>query len=400
MTDDLEPRLAAHLRQRAGRVASRPDVADLRQRIDARGRRTTRGLGAALALALVAGPVAGWAAARSIGPERDTVTASGGAGGGGSAVADELADEASFEGGGAAYLDPVMELVSTRTTAEGIRLVVRSTMFGDSGGDPCAVDGLVRVGIVDGDLIDVAPFETSPGGASFGIAGGADGRPMWVVLARAESVVEARFPNGATDRAEAANGVAVLAAYAGDGQPAEDLVADTVEVTGPPDHPPGDGPRAVTIDRAAAGCPTEDPSVEVPLELAMPEPGEPPADEDAARAAINDLWLAAFDGAGDPTEANLRERPEVWLDAAERFKREQPAYAAMASHVSAVVHEIVFTAPDRASVHFSLVSDDPSVPAPGEWLGEAVLIDGTWKVSIDISCRLLALAGIDCDHSL
>ena len=39
MTDDLEPRLRDHLRQRASRVSAPPDVADVHQRIDARHRR-------------------------------------------------------------------------------------------------------------------------------------------------------------------------------------------------------------------------------------------------------------------------------------------------------------------------------------------------------------------------
>ena len=42
-------------------------------------RRRTRALGAALAIALVAGPVVGWTLAQSSEPDVDTVTAAGGA---------------------------------------------------------------------------------------------------------------------------------------------------------------------------------------------------------------------------------------------------------------------------------------------------------------------------------
>ena len=56
--------------------------------------------------------------------------------------------------------------------------------------------------------------------------------------------------------------------------------------------------------------------------------------------------------------------------------------------------------PTEAAVRFTLSSDNPSTPAPGERIGQAVLIDGTWKVSIDTSCGLLALAGIECDYSI
>ena len=131
----------------------------------------------------------------------------------------------------------------------------------------------------------------------------------------------------------------------------------------------------------------------------MPSPGEPPADEEAARAEITELFSRY--GGGDPhDEVDLHEEPAVWLDAALRFQQEQPQYFEWSKEVYSVVEEIVFTAPDRATVRTTLKSDDPSIPAPGPMVGEAVLIDGTWKAAIESSCAGLALAGIECDYSL
>ncbi|MET0903101.1 MAG: hypothetical protein ABWZ52_07670, partial [Acidimicrobiales bacterium] len=310
MTDDLEPRLRAHLRQRASHVSVPSDVADVHHRVTEGHRRRTRALATTLAIALVAGPVAGWALARTTQADVDTLTATGGAAAAGD---DDAGSGLLIEGVSPSYLDPEMELLSERTTAEGIRLVVRSTVLGPRpDGGPCVVDGLVRVGIEDGPLIDVALFETSPTGASFGIAGGADGRPMWVVLARGYDGVGATFPTGQRDVAEAAYGVAVLAAYAAPGQSADHLMDDVIEIEGSTAGPAPDDVREVVLNDGSGGCPNPDGVISTPpVEAAMPEPGEPPADEDAAIAEITDTFTKLFDGSGEP-HPELRERPEVW----------------------------------------------------------------------------------------
>ena len=191
----------------------------------------------------------------------------------------------------------------------------------------------------------------------------------------------------------------MLAAYADEGQPASDLVDDVVDVTGVAGGSVEESERPVTSADGSAGCDGVDPPVGPPVDLTMPPAGEPPADEEAARAAITETWLKVFEGSGEP-HPELRERPEVWADSNERFKLEQPDYAAMAPEVYPEVHDIVFTAPIARASDFTLKSDNPSIPAPGERIGEAVLIDGVWKVSIDTSCGLVALAGIECNYSI
>ncbi len=396
MTDDLEARLRGHLHGRAQHVTSAPDVADLHQRIDGRRRTRTRALGAALALALVAGPLGGWALGRATVDERDPVSTSGGddgalaSGGGGS---DPSGEEVGY---GYGFGTP-MELLTERTTAEGIRLVVRTTGLGAPEGDPCAPDGVVRVGVVGGDLVDVVMLESAPSGAALGLAGGADGRPLWVVVARSTSLVGATFPNGATDDAEPVGGVAALAAYADAGATAENMSDDVVELAGLTPQMTEEEPR--TIGLAGEPCSTSDPTVGPPIDLTMPEPGEPPADEGTAREQIEQLF-SGYGGQDPEVEVHKHERPNVWRDADARFRDEHPDYLEWSKEVYMVPLEIVFTAPDRASVRYELKSDDPEIPTPGMRVGEAVLIDGAWKVSIDTACGNLSLAGIECDHSI
>jgi hypothetical protein len=402
MTDDLEPRLRRHLERVAGRAEPVPDTADLDARISARRRRTTRGLGAALAIALAAGPLGGWALARSTEPDVRSLAAAGdgeaeGDGGSGQLVADQ--GTAYFD-----YLGPSLPLVGERTTQEGLRLVVRLGQpyeaYQHDGEDPCLPDGLARVGVTDGALVGGVTTEVHPGSRTFVVIGAAEGTPVWVVIARADGVgtVEARFPNGVVDQAEATGGLAVLAAYAPVGTPPHDMVDDTVEVTGLPGRAAEDGPAVVTSAYMADAdpCASPPPFVEPPAPT-MPEPGEPPTDEAAARAAITDTFLAAFDGANDrDAKAPHYERSDVWLAASEEWGQ-IPSNEGVAESLYAEVHEIVFTSADRASVRFSLMSRDTEAPALGNQIGEAVLIDGQWKVSIETSCGLVAMGGVECD---
>ena len=393
MNDDLEPRLGDHLRHRASRVQVAPDLGDVHHRIDQRHQRRTRALGAALALALVAGPLVGWTLARANEPDRDTLTAAGGGGAddAGESPPPSFVDEQYRPQGSTGDIDAHLAPVSARTTEQGIRLVVHTTGLASSA-PSCAIDGVVRVGVVDGDVIDVVHMETGTSGSQFLVAGVADDRPMWVVVARGFQSVVATFPNGASDRVEATDGLAVLAAYADPGASLPSMTDDVIELE-------GEGREAATalLADGSGGCGVEPPVP--PVDLTMPEPGEPPADEASARAEIEELFSGV--GGQDPTiEMDKHERPNVWRDADARFREEHPEYLEWAKQTYSVPREIVFTAPDRATVRYDLLSDNPDVPAPGERIGEAVLVDGVWKMSIETSCGNLGLAGIECDYSI
>ena len=132
------------------------------------------------------------------------------------------------------------------------------------------------------------------------------------------------------------------------------------------------------------------------LPKGLPEPGEQPPDLEATRADVIAMWEAS----GDPSlskqeRAQYQEDPEVWLDATLRFEEEHPDYAAIAKTVHNEVDEVVFTAPDRASVRYQLVSESSMVPR--YQIGVAVLAaDGTWRVATETSCRLIELSGTQC----
>ena len=51
-------------------------------------------------------------------------------------------------------------------------------------------------------------------------------------------------------------------------------------------------------------------------------------------------------------------------------------------------------APDRATVVFELVYDDAQLL--GRQTGEAVLLDGAWKVTRETGCAIIRQAGVSC----
>ena len=397
MTDELEPRLQADLARRAAAARPVPDLADLDRRISARQRGRTRALGAALALTVALGPLAGFAVGQA-GGDDDGVSALGegapAAGEGDGASSGPPYGEA---GTGLDYGGAPLALVSDRTTAQGIRLVVRRGMIDQAPveGD-CVPDGTIRVGVRAGDLVGSVLTATYPPaevtGGRVGVTGIAEDRPVIVGIVRAdEGSVVARFPDGSTDEADVVDGVAVVAAFAEPGADPGALLSSQIELVERPERTPA------TIDgrRPYPEC-TASPDPSGPVGVPeMPAPGEQPADP-AAEDEVRALYVAAFDStSNDQSKAELHERPDVWLAANAEF-RTMTEYLDIAETVHAEVDAVVFTAPDRATVRFQLLSEDPRNTAPQHQLGEAVLLDGRWVVSIDTACGLLALAGVEC----
>jgi hypothetical protein len=62
--------------------------------------------------------------------------------------------------------------------------------------------------------------------------------------------------------------------------------------------------------------------------------------------------------------------------------------------ITARVHSITLTGPDSADVTFELLYDGAMLLGPQE--GEAVRIDGTWKVSRATRCAIIEQAGVSC----
>jgi hypothetical protein len=119
-------------------------------------------------------------------------------------------------------------------------------------------------------------------------------------------------------------------------------------------------------------------------------PGEPPADPEAARTEIEIIFTDHSALSDDGREAIRVERGADlgWAVAAVRANR--TSY--LDADITFVVDEIVFTDPEHAAVWFSIEIN-------GHWVlnrhrGDAVVIDGTWKMARRTFCDLVGMGGI------
>jgi hypothetical protein len=300
------------------------------------------------------------------------------------------------------YLGPPLDLVSRRTTSQGIELIVRA---GDlDANTACPRERLVRVGVVASEALVgsvlVATYDpaVAPAGR-LGLTGLAEGQPVLVgVIRSTDGEVSARFADGTVDTAEVHDGIAVVAAFASSDATPDELLSSTIEITGGPEGSPG----VIEGTPPEPTCPVEPPATDepgVPDEQppALPEPGEQPADPVVAEEQVRAAYEGAFDQSSSQEEKVQHiERPEVWLDANQRFL--DGPYGDAARDLRAEVDAVVFTSPTHAAVRYQLVTSDDRVPR--YQIGDAVLVDGRWLVAITTPCNLLELASVHCDMSL
>jgi hypothetical protein len=128
-----------------------------------------------------------------------------------------------------------------------------------------------------------------------------------------------------------------------------------------------------------------DPCAELPT-------GPPPADPAAAEADIARAFATVYGGPRNPDVK--RQRIDVFdgLDgvAAEAYRR---GHGEQLESTRAAVERVSFDRPDHAWVVYQLGAGDTTV---GFRKGEAVLVDGTWKVTRATVCRDLGLTGVTC----
>lgn len=125
----------------------------------------------------------------------------------------------------------------------------------------------------------------------------------------------------------------------------------------------------------------------------LPPPGaSQPLDRVRAEEGVRAAYVRVFDR-GSAKETRLRSLDDVrGLDepmayVAERFPR------AVAT-TTVTVTDVVFTSATEAAVHFRLDYEGGS--SLGNRLGEAVSVEGIWKVRRDTYCEVLAGAGTRC----
>ncbi|MGH9048842.1 MAG: hypothetical protein ACRDY4_03840 [Acidimicrobiia bacterium] len=130
---------------------------------------------------------------------------------------------------------------------------------------------------------------------------------------------------------------------------------------------------------------------------AHPDPtGPPPADEDAARRQVTEVFVAAL-SSDTPLDQriamvdNSTGLRDAYADAAQW----QPQALA---DFTVEIHDVRFMNAEEAAVLYELVV--PSV-APGlfeqERAGRAVLVNGEWRVSRETVCGILGFAHATCD---
>jgi hypothetical protein len=437
---DVEDRLRRHLAEQAAAAHPRSDLDDLTQRL-ARGtgrRRAVVVVG--VCAALVVGGIGGFAIGRSEvddgddvvaaedptseGPAPDATTtppdpvpvptmppgeAPGAVeGGAGDAVpvttiapSGVLTDEAR------AFVGPgyELDLLTTRTTATGdvLRLYQQPPWAPGDDGNPFwdAPATCMAVSSVTAEWsTDLAVgtawatvYEEPRDGlvASATPVGVAEGVPAIVVLAQVGPDVHevtATFPGGAVDTTNPIDGLAVLAAPAPGldaeaGYEGTSLGVVVTTDTGLVD----DDVAAYGFDMyGASECQVPTPS--------LPEPGEQPADPEAARAAVEAAWTGLHDRSLTVDERGVHLQGGAELLAPIEEQLLAGGFADQVRQAEVPLDDLVFTAPDEAWVLYHIeIGGSPSFSGR---FGHVLLIDGVWLVTTESYCRDVALAGVAC----
>lgn len=305
------------------------------------------------------------------------------------------------------YYEPYgqpLEYISERTISSGYRVRV---LRGPSWGEPewgvgdewapapfCWATGELRVTIDGPDVVDVTGSgwytELYDGlEATVSEAGIADGHPMRVVVVQAAegvSEVAVTWSDGGSDRAPVVGGFAALVV---DGDSAYDTDLDfALDVT--------DASGTTTVLRSDLDH-NSDPAYRAacqPPPPPLPDPGEQPADPDAARAAISERFDLLF-----TREVARDDKPDDllddWTGVAEAISAvDEGDFATSAGSAKHQIDELVFTGPTSAWFRYSIDTDAGFF---GERYGTAERIGDVWQFPRALICQDLSLAGGGCE---
>ena len=291
--------------------------------------------------------------------------------------------------------------------AGGVRLrVYRADVERPGGSGPpwweppawCFPNGVVQADVSNDDTVGIvnanvyAALPDGDVGGSLWAIGMAEGAPLWVAVVQtppAATRVHVTFPGGGTDEMAPVDGIATLvhSATLTDGTPYYSQVA-TVEAFDASGQFLGRGNAGVYGAEASAN---KDACV---APSSLPAPGaEQPADVAAATRAVTDAFNVAHSNAqpddartaviDDPTGL-----PEIWAQ-----NRQGPYKDQIAASVI-TLDEVVFASETKA--YFRYHWDTPGYSSYGPRFGEAVLVDGTWKVTRASMCQDITLTGVSC----
>jgi hypothetical protein len=376
--DEFEARLRRQLQAKAGAIRVRPDERDLFARSERRARRARRGFVAVLAATLLIGPIGGFAVGRAGDAGDRAVTASSAPTG--TAGEDDGAWSGYVGEGDDYWQGESYERLGSRTTSEGIELRLYASPShysavpddGNPTWDPpawCRPAGAVRVGVVSPVITGVVLGDRRAAArdklhGALRITGGAEGQPVWVVIAQADDAdsVVATFPGGAQDVAEVHDGLAVLASRV----------------------PASVNRDPATLYQAEIGLESQQRGSRVATASASPPTVEEDYSPCHAETFLN----------GQKTFDEKRDILEHAAALQEIFEQIEARYGEQTKAATGVVNDLVFDEPGHAWVLYVLHQGEGSNASPQ--LGEAVFADGRWKVAAKTYCGLISPSGLSC----
>lgn len=308
------------------------------------------------------------------------------------------------DGGALGYWAPEpMELLYERTLDSGVRVRAQAGQTWDNTwteGDWTAADfcNQSRDGRVtfDGpDIVDVgnAGWWTSLFRgiqAQPGVVGWVDDHPIRYLTVQADpgiTDIAVTWEDGLSDRTSVVDGFAVLVVEPSETDVDPWSLGYELEVTD------ASGSRVVTSadlnyyddPEYRAACNPPPPS--------LPDPGEQPADPEAAEQALRDRFDLLWDQTVERDDK--RAALDDWTGVDEAVEAALTGgYADAAGTASHQIDEISFTSPTEAWFRYTLFTD---VTNFYERYGTATLVDGGWQFARAVMCQDLALAGANCE---
>lgn len=291
--------------------------------------------------------------------------------------------------------------VFVRTTASGVTVrAYRGDLDQASTGGPpwwspadyCYPSGLLQAD-VSNDVMAASTagslykaFKDASVGGSVALVGTGEQSPLWVVIAQGPAntaKLRATFPDGSHDEMTPVDGVAVLIG------PASSDVKDDANAHVTITALDGSGATVSSAQLSATySAAAADPACTAPQSL--PAPGaQQPADPAAARAAVIDAFNHAY---GRPADFSYFDDPTGLADIGQKLVN--GPFAAEAKNAQIVFDNLVFESPTRAAIQFHIHIPNYS-DFTNRW-GEAVLVNGAWKITRQTFCDIASLGGVPC----
>ena len=123
----------------------------------------------------------------------------------------------------------------------------------------------------------------------------------------------------------------------------------------------------------------------------LPAPGVQPDDRAAAEQAVREMFTRAY--TADPDSEEWRSLREAYPSMGAEIERARRSIST--NPVTNVrIFQVVFGSPGHVAVEYQMLFANGSGDI--RQIGYGVLVDGTWKISRETTCKNLARAGVHC----